>query len=309
MFTQWIETLANHDFTVEHRPGKTHQDSDTLSRVEHAEPDPETNDREEERTLGALGIPTMLLRWKETVEADSDLSLVLTVVTEKRPATPEELVNASSDTNLYLRMSNNLYFDKDGRLRIQDIFKTRSAVERGAPRGLLVVPHDLQEDLMTSVHVDNGCMGREATVTKARQHFYFPRMSQVATRVIQQCTKCQEVGPEPSPQKGLYWRQGAMYPYQIVSLDFWGPVTPSSGYRYILSVTDLFSKFYDAFPTKHADAKTVVRILTREILPRYGVIERIHVDRGSHFVNSLVQECTKMLNIEFSTTPSYNAKV
>ena len=183
MLVRWLETLANFSFTVLHRPGSRHADCDQLSRIEHAQPDPKVNNQEEERTLGALGTGQIFERWKETVESDSDLELVLRVVSEKRAPTTEELVNASADTNLYLRMIKHLYFDQDGRLRIEDVFATRSAVERGQPRGLLVTPSDLQLRLMTMVHEDGGCMGREATVTQARRQFYWPRMAATAEKV------------------------------------------------------------------------------------------------------------------------------
>ena len=38
MILRWLETLANHEFTVEFRAGKKHGNADSLSRTEHGEP-------------------------------------------------------------------------------------------------------------------------------------------------------------------------------------------------------------------------------------------------------------------------------
>ena len=308
MFSRWIESLANFQFQVVHRTSKSHANADQMSRIEHAKPDEANNNFDTEVTLGSLGFEAIQNTLRTTGKADSILSQVYDIVAENRAPTAEELAMAEPDTNLYLRMQKSLYLDHLGRLCIQDIFATQPLNPSQRARGLLVVPTDLQEPLMTESHEKGGHRGRDETVRQLRRNFYFPRMAEMAQKVIQKCTICNTAGGAPKDQKAFYWRQGSSYPYQRLNLDYVGPLVSSNGCRYILSVCDLFSKFYHAFPVRHADAKTTIRILLKEIIPLVGIPEAIHHDRGSHFTASTVQEIADQLGIEVTTTPAYNPK-
>ena len=48
------------------------------------------------------------------------------------------------------------------------------------------------------------------------------------------------------------------------------------GNKYILVVTDLFSKWVEAFPLVKTDSLTLAKVLTDEIVCRYGVPEVMH---------------------------------
>ena len=62
----------------------------------------------------------------------------------------------------------------------------------------------------------------------------------------------------------------------------------------------------EAFPTRKADAKTVIRVLEVEVFPRYGLLDQIHSDRGTPFTSDLLQEVAKTLGIRSTQTPAYN---
>ena len=44
MIQRWLDILATYDFTVQHRAGKSHQNADSLSRINHADPADESSD-------------------------------------------------------------------------------------------------------------------------------------------------------------------------------------------------------------------------------------------------------------------------
>ena len=56
---RWLETLANYDFDVEHRPGKKHANADILSRIDHAkEPTQKEIRASEEELVCDISMPT-----------------------------------------------------------------------------------------------------------------------------------------------------------------------------------------------------------------------------------------------------------
>ena len=54
------------------------------------------------------------------------------------------------------------------------------------------------------------------------------------------------------------------YPFQRIIVDFVGPLRPShKGNKYILTIKDTFSRWVEAIPGTHADARTVAGVLEK----------------------------------------------
>ena len=73
-----------------------------------------------------------------------------------------------------------------------------------------------------------------------------------------------------------------------------------------LVITDVFSKFSVAVPTKDETAVTTAKVLVREWFMRYGVPERLHSDQGRNFESSLIAELCKIYNVKKTRTTPYH---
>lgn len=71
-------------------------------------------------------------------------------------------------------------------------------------------------------------------------------------------------------------------------------------------MTDVASKFTQAVGTKDQKASTVVRVLEREWLVRYGIPNRIHSDQGRSFEGKLMQGLCEAYGMDKSRTSSYH---
>ena len=152
-------------------------------------------------------------------------------------------------------------------------------------------------------------MGVSATVERAQKHFYFPGMAKVAAEVAKACQACQRREGPPKDQRHTLHSHQPGYPFQQVFMDFVGPLPKSTkGNEYLLTMKDGFSRWVEAFPLRHATAKAVVEKLTTEFIPRFGIPEQLHSDRGTQFTSNLVSDVAKMLGIRLTTTPAYNPK-
>ena len=69
------------------------------------------------------------------------------------------------------------------------------------------------------------------------------------------------------------------YPFEKLSRDIMGPLPQtSSGNKYIVIVTDLFSKWVEAFPVQSTDTETLASLLVTKTICRYGVPSFLHSD-------------------------------
>ena len=73
-------------------------------------------------------------------------------------------------------------------------------------------------------------------------------------------------------------------------------------------MTDVFSKFTHAVPTKNQEAATVAKVLVHEWFQRYGVPEKIHSDQGRDFESRVVKELCTTYNIKKSRTTPYHTQ-
>ena len=71
-------------------------------------------------------------------------------------------------------------------------------------------------------------------------------------------------------------------------------------------MTDAFSKFTVAIPTRDQKATTVAKVLTQEWFYRYGVPRRIHSDQGRTFESDVVKALCSTYGIKKSHTTPYH---
>lgn len=83
-------------------------------------------------------------------------------------------------------------------------------------------------------------------------------------------------------------------------------LTPAEGKRYCLVMTDMFSKWTEATPTKHADSAGVTKMLLKDIIPRWGIPNKISSDNGAHFTAQVVKDVGKFLQINLTNHCAYH---
>jgi transposase InsO family protein len=97
-------------------------------------------------------------------------------------------------------------------------------------------------------------------------------------------------------------------PMQRVGVDVLGPwPMTASGNRFIIIYQDYFSKWVEIFAARQHTAYVVAEILVKEIISRYGIMERLHSDQGREFESQIYQEVCRMWDIKKTRTSPYTA--
>ena len=86
-----------------------------------------------------------------------------------------------------------------------------------------------------------------------------------------------------------------------------GPLPETArGNRHILVMTDHFSKWCEAFPTKDQKASTVANIFLHKVFSRFGPPTVLHSDQGANFESNLTHELCDLMGIAKTLTSAYH---
>ena len=80
----------------------------------------------------------------------------------------------------------------------------------------------------------------------------------------------------------------------------------SAGYQYVLVITDHYTRYAQAIPTKNMSAKTTADALFHNFIVHYGFPAKIHSDQGANFESQLIRELCKLTNITKSRTTPFH---
>ena len=96
------------------------------------------------------------------------------------------------------------------------------------------------------------------------------------------------------------------YPLELVCLEYL-TLEPSKGnISNVLVITDHFSRFAFAIPTRNQTAKTTV-VLYNEFIVCYGTPARLHSDQDANFESQILKELCEVMGIHKSRTTPYHA--
>ena len=98
----------------------------------------------------------------------------------------------------------------------------------------------------------------------------------------------------------------AEQPLSVLAIDFTLLERSSDGKENVLVMTDVFTKFSLAVPTKDQKASTVAKVLVKEWFQKYDTPERIHSDQGRNFEGAVIQELCQIYGVKKSCTTPYH---
>ena len=332
---RWLAALTTYDFDIIYKPGRDNVDADWLSRnamdteegwkhiplagvkaiCRQARVSQST--REPHRMIDQLGaspdaipeayaFPAQLVlshleqlshvELKRAQDVDPLIGLVKQGL--RNGTWPTNAKNADPDSTLLAREAPKLVV-KNGLLYRKKIGPS------GSDSLQLVLPSDCRLTVLKSLHDDAGHLGVDRITAMAKDRFYWPRMVADITQYIKTCGRC--VARKTLPHKSATLHQiTSSGPMDLVCMDFLSIEPDSRGTANVLVVTDHFTRYAQAFPTKDQRASTVAKVLVEQYFVHYGLPARIHSDQGRDFESRLIKELLGMLGIKKSRTSPYH---
>ena len=310
---RWLAALAAYNFSIHYKPGIKNVEADMLSRLNHER----VSEPVVKATLDSVdakdGLVHLLCLNQNVVNTfpqlpvvdqvdvaalqrqDKTLCKVISVL-EKNC----KLTDIESETNPEVKC---LLRQKD-KLVLKNGILYRHTTVNDSIREQIVLPRHVRQDVLRQLHDDMGHLGRDRTVDLVRSRFYWPGMLKDIDLKVRSCLRC-VCRKSPSDQAPLISFQSNQ-PMELICIDYL-VVEPSKGYENILVITDHFSKYSLAYPTRNQSAKTTARILFDQFIVHYGVPAKLHSDQGRNFESKVIKELCQLMGISKSRTTPYHA--
>ncbi|KAJ1159255.1 hypothetical protein NDU88_011923 [Pleurodeles waltl] len=173
----------------------------------------------------------------------------------------------------------------------------------------VIIGEEFAKQIFHQFH--SSLIGGHSGITKTKKsigsRFYWPNMTVGIEQWIKECDCCQKEQPAlriSSELKPIKVKEV----WELLGVDLIGPLpTTPTGNKYILTATDYFSKWVEAFPLKTKTAAEVASRLLSMYL-RHGSPKRVLSDQGRDFVNQHViqicQQASKRLGLLDFTLPT-----
>lgn len=171
----------------------------------------------------------------------------------------------------------------------------------------LVLPEELRDMVMRSLHDDMGHLGFDRTLDLARTRFFWPRMANDIEKKIKSCSRC--VCRKTLPEKAApLVNIQVTRPLELVCMDFLSIEPDRSNTKDVLVITDFFTKYAVAIPTPNQKARTVARHLWESFVVHYGFPEKLHSDQGADFESKTIKELCDLAGIHKVRTTPYHPR-
>jgi transposase InsO family protein len=267
---RWSLRLAPYDFTITYRPGIENTAADALSR----------------NPVMTYAIIFDTLTPTPT-DITTDPAFRQFLETGKTP-NDNQANRFKALRNVYVIRNGNLYHRANG------IFPDRP-----------VPPPDTRLQLVHDAHALLNHAGYHAVLRFIEASHYWPNMRTLIKSTVTACAVCDQLARSKLDTRKMSTTAATVL--QRIAMDTIGPITPGSneGHRYILTITDMRSRFAQTYALQDKTATTVANCLQSFILA-FGFPQEVLSDNGTEFCNSVIQTLLFQLDINRCLTSPYS---
>jgi cleavage and polyadenylation specificity factor subunit 1 len=177
--------------------------------------------------------------------------------------------------------------------------------ETSTNRNRLYIPEQLRRKLFDNLHGISHPSIR-ATRKLIASRYFWSNLNKDCNNWSKTCISCQrsKVHRHTKSEYGRFDVPAGRFEH--IHMDLVGPLPPSNGNIYILSIVDRFTRWPEAYPIPDASAKTIARVFMTQYVSRFGVPLEITTDRGSQFESKLFKELTQLTGTFHTKTTAYH---
>ena len=167
------------------------------------------------------------------------------------------------------------------------------------------VPQSMRKLVFENLHFFSH-PGMSASINLIAKRFVWPGMHKDIKSMVRSCVNCQraKVTQHTKSPVGTFALPDARFAH--IHLDFIGPLPPSDGYTYCMTIIDRFTRWPEVIPTTDITAETTCKALIHHWISRFGCPVTITTDQGRNFESHLFRHLTEILGTNRVRTTSYH---
>ena len=174
-----------------------------------------------------------------------------------------------------------------------------------------IVPKEMRNEILYQLHDSPmSCehFGVEKTLARIKQRFWWPSLKTSVKRHIANCDRCAARSTAGNKRKAELQTFSVHRAFRTMAADILGPVTLArkSRARYILVMSDLFTKYAVTVALQDMTAATVANAIIDEWILKFGTPDVIHTDQGSNFNSEIMHNFCRTFMIEKTRTTPYH---
>ena len=174
-------------------------------------------------------------------------------------------------------------------------------------RPIRVVKENEVEDILYHMHSDPlaGHFSIDETYRRTKIRYYWPQMFNDIRQYVKTCDECQRRGKNRRNEPLHPIKVGQ--PFDRLGMDIVGPLPKTkNGNMYIVVATEYLTKWPEARAIPNAKAFSVVPFFYEDIICRHGCPKELLTDRGSHFVNEMLDSLCQNLGTKHRLSTAYH---
>ena len=329
---RWVAKLANYNFTIKYKSGLSNVEADALSRISWSEILADSEDLDvdlncmdthvvnailtgsrsktsliESVSCSSKIIPPELsqdsdsssnINWMKEQRADPNLTVIIKLIESGQLQKRKQHGKDTPEVKSLLRIRKSLKL-------VKDILYRKTYTDNSSSKRIqwqLVVPKAYRSRALAGCHNDVGHQGRMRTLSLLRGRFFWPGMQADTMQHVLKCTRClrRKTPSHVAPLQPIHVTQ----PLELVHMDYLS-LEPSKGnIENVLVITDHFTRYALAYPSKTQTAQATARILWDNFICHYGFPEKFISDQGRNFESDLIKELCKIAGVKkLHTTP------